>query len=557
MKKIMSLILALTLVLSFGSFMASAASTEATDVTTVAPVNYATEAMVKSITSASGTFTTAKLNAVLADDDNDSFKATPATDVNYYLNFSSGIGNITNNTRTVNNVWFMVELSGEQVISAVYVDQWNDRIREYKVYATSNETLAAEIKAASNSNAPTGLSKKGEKHYDHKTDDTRDLICEGEGIIDKLVAEGALVASGNLNGNNTVTTSKNTVVFDNEKRAKYIIFVVEKVPSSSQSNSVTLDQIQLLGSSEKNEINIDQCPKSVINYADKSVYGDVAICTGNEAEKEVNLSKNGSIYSLVDPNSTTMNNSVMDVPTFLLTNTDSSGAKSYTPNSWFAIDLGEVRAVDSIEIYQWKDRLSEVEVYTLTAEGYNQADLNGGNGSTSKVHLSDNFMKNHATLVKTQSIYHTGISSSALNTTADLTTPSIIDFDNTLNTRYILVRASRIVDMNSGIFLRRVMVKSAPIANYENAYPANGIDYTAKFVNKDTAAKKYAIVEAQYNENDEMIANNIKYVDIAPLYTKSFTGNIVKVDGAKTIKVFSWCMSDLAPLETQYTFNVQ
>ena len=302
-----------------------------------------------------------------------------------------------------------------------------------------------------------------------------------------------------------------------------------------------IDYIEILGTNEKNSTEITEFPKVRPNYADKTVYNNVAACSSNTYESQT--SSLGSVDTLVNPDSTVM----MGTHGILF---QMSNEKSSTPYTWFAINLGQVRSINEIDLYQWKDRISEVEVYSLTAEGQSEGDKHGG------LKLSDDFMGKYATYLKTQSIYHYGNSSQPLNTKESLTTPSIINLFENVETQYILIRVSKVVDLNAGVVLCEVHVKGNPVVTYENNFSGNTLNYTTKFVNKAATTKKYAVVTAQYNADDEMIANNIEYVNVDALYSKSFAGTITKVDGAATIKVFSLCVDELSPLETNYTFNV-
>lgn len=547
MKKIMSLLLALTMILSFGSFMASAAPVERTDATPVAPTNYGQvgDATVKGMNGKT-------CSKIFDDADNDTIDT--GTDC-------LSLQNIHNNSRETNNTFFVVKLTNEQYVSALAIDQYKSRIKKYRIFATADEELGEEVFAAAANDM--GLTEYGKVHKikglvegttnKYEVKETISYNDENEVYtIDKLYAADALVASGTLTPDDAVTTEKNIFYFNEPVKAKYIIFVVDS--TLNMSYGTPIDCIEVLGMSEKNSTDITQYPKqsSNVNYADQLVFPAVKICSANKAEEE--LTKYGDVDVLVNPNNNTIVNAITYAPTFLLWNTNENGDKAKNPYSWFAIDLGEVRSFDTIQIYQCNDRLSEIEIYTLTETGYNKVDSNGG------LHLSETFMSNaeNLTFVQTSSVYHTGSASSPLNTGETLTTPSNFKLDNVIQAQYVLVRVSGLVNANNGAYIRRVMVKdSTPIASYENAYVEGGIDYTAKFVNDSDATKQYALVTAQYNEAGEMIAHSVEYVNVAPLYAKSFAGKVTKVDTAKQIKVFSVCLTDLTPLETQYTFNIQ
>jgi len=324
MKKIMSLLLALTMILSFGSFMAFAAVTEATNVTTIEPPNYAV----------SGT-TVRQMGSeikatILVDDDN------ATMDADGYVSVMA----IKSSSRDSKNTWFIVKLPEVQKVSAIVIDQWKKRIAKYKVFATSNETLGEEIYA--NHGSTEGLSAD---------------------IISSLNNEGALVASGTLaTDHNTVATNgKDTIVFDSEKNAKYIVFLIES--TSNDYNGLMLDYIEVLGNSAKNKTEFAQFPETSINYADKSVYPSVtAIRTSAVADGATN----GYTDTLVNPNSTDTTTS-FGIATVI----PSLASSSVTyKNSWFGIDLGTERTFDKIDIYQYNNRMKTVGVYSATAEQF-------------------------------------------------------------------------------------------------------------------------------------------------------------------------------------------
>jgi len=506
MKKIMSLLLALTMILSFGSFMAFAAVTEATNVTTIEPPNYAV----------SGT-TVRQMGSeikatILVDDDN------ATMDADGYVSVMA----IKSSSRDSKNTWFIVKLPEVQKVSAIVIDQWKKRIAKYKVFATSNETLGEEIYA--NHGSTEGLSAD---------------------IISSLNNEGALVASGTLaTDHNTVATNgKDTIVFDSEKNAKYIVFLIES--TSNDYNGLMLDYIEVLGNSAKNKTEFAQFPETSINYADKSVYPSVtAIRTSAVADGATN----GYTDTLVNPNSTDTTTS-FGIATVI----PSLASSSVTyKNSWFGIDLGTERTFDKIDIYQYNNRMKTVGVYSATAEQFAAAQADDKE-------LDDSIISG-LTLLKTGDVSIAGKAASEVlgNSKGALTTPGTINLESEKQARYLIFVVTESLSKYNGMPIVEVHVLgSEPSIQQTNAYPADGLDYTVKFVNDGAIAKKYAIVEAQYNEAGVMIASNIKYVNIDPLYAKSFAGEIEKVEDAKTIKVFSWCLDELKPLETEYTFNVQ
>ena len=518
MKKIMSLILALTLILTFGSFMASAATTEATNATTVAPINYASASGV-TIRTINGNLTSTNTNAILTDDDNSSF-----TNSNY-ATYAPSVGALKNSKRTLDNIYLMVTLPQEQPVYAVVLDQWKARIDEYRVFATSNEAIAQQVNALATDTA----------------------LSEGDnGIIDQLIADGALVASGDLNGDNADSTAKNTIVFNNEKKAKYIIFVIDSVPAATLSAGAgtIIDYIAVLGKPEKHTTDFAQFPEAYTNYANKSLYPSVtAIRTSAVAEGATN----GYTDTLVNPNSTDTTTS-FGIATVI----PSLASSSVTyKNSWFGIDLGTERTFDKIDIYQYNNRMKTVGVYSATAEQFAAAQADDKE-------LDDSIISG-LTLLKTGDVSIAGKAASEVlgNSKGALTTPGTINLESEKQARYLIFVVTESLSKYNGMPIVEVHVLgSEPSIQQTNAYPADGLDYTVKFANDGAIAKKYALIEAQYNDDDELISSNIKYVNIDPVYAKSFTGKITKQGDASKIKVFAWCLDDLTPVSTEYIFNV-
>lgn len=505
MKKIMSLILALTLILSFGSLAAQAAATEATNVTTVAPVNYAVSG---TTVRQMGSETKA---TILVDDDN------ATMDADGYVSVMA----IKSSSRDSKNTWFIVKLPEVQKVSAIVIDQWKKRIAKYKVFATSNETLGEEIYA--------------------KHGSTEGLSAD---VISRLNNEGALVASGTLaTDHNTVATNgKDTIVFDSEKNAKYIVFLIES--TSDAYNGLMLDYIEVLGNSAKNKTEFAQFPETSINYANKSVYPSVtAIRTSAVADGAAN----GYTDTLVNPNSTDTTTS------FGIATVISSLASSSVTykNSWFGIDLGTERTFDKIDIYQYNNRMKTVGVYSATAEQFAAAQDDDRD-------LNDSIISG-LTLLKTGDVSIAGKAANDVlnNSKGALTTPGTINLESEAQARYLIFVVTESLNKYSGMPVVEVHVLgSEPSIQQTNAYPADGLDYTVKFANDGAIAKKYALIEAQYNDDDELISSNIKYVNIDPVYAKSFTGKITKQGDASKIKVFAWCLDDLTPVSTEYIFNV-
>ena len=504
----MSLILALTLILSFGSLAAQAAATEATNVTTVAPVNYAV----------SGT-TVRQMGSeikatILVDDDN------ATMDADGYVSVMS----IKSSSRDSKNTWFIVKLPEVQKVSAIVIDQWKKRIAKYKVFATSNTTLGDKIYG--NHGSTEGLSAD---------------------IISSLNNEGALVASGTLaTDHNTVATNgKDTIVFDSEKNAKYIVFLIES--TSNDYNGLMLDYIEVLGNSAKNKTEFAQFPEISINYADKSVYSDVSAIITNTIDEKAN----GKSDTLVNPNSTAISTS-FNLPLTVIPSLQKSGT-TLNNNTWFGIDLGTERTFDTVNIYQYKNRMKTVSVYSATAEQF-------ANAAKDDKELDQAIIDGLTLLKKNVNLSTAGGTSDKTlnNSKTELTTPSTVNLGDEKQARYLIFLVTDCFDKYKGMPVFEVHVLgSEPSIQQTNAYPTGGLDYTVNFVNRNNDTKRYALIEAQYNEAGVMIASNINYVNIDPLYAKSFAGKIEKVDGAKTIKVFSWCLDELKPLETEYTFNVQ
>lgn len=507
MKKIMSLILALTLILSFGSLAAQAAAIEATNVTTVAPVNYAV----------SGT-TVRQMGSeikatILVDDDN------ATMDADGYVSVMA----IKSSSRDSKNTWFIVKLPEVQKVSAIVIDQWKKRIAKYKVFATSNETLGEEIYA--------------------KHGSTEGLSAD---VISRLNNEGALVASGTLaTDHNTVATNgKDTIVFDSEKNAKYIVFLIES--TSNDFNGLMLDYIEVLGNSAKNKTEFEQFPETRINYADKSVYSDVSAIRTNTIDDKAN----GIADTLVNPNSTAISSS-FSLPLTVIPSLQKSGT-TLNNNSWFGIDLGTERTFDTVNIYQYKNRMKTVSVYSATAEQFAKAEKDDKE--------LDQAIIDGLTLLKKNVNLSTagGTSDAPLNNSkTELTTPSTVNLGDEKQARYLIFLVTDCFDKYKGMPVFEVHVLgSEPSIQQTNAYPTDGLDYTVNFVNRNNDTKRYALIEAQYNSNDELISNNIKYVNIDPVYAKSFTGEITKQGDASKIKVFAWCLDDLTPVSTEYIFNV-
>lgn len=233
MRKLMSLILTLTLILSFGNFAAQATDVEAT------LKNYATEGI--TVLEMDG----ANDETLLFTDKDSSEIVIKDGDSMDYRNHTLNVGNIANSSRTTNNTWFMITLPEEQRISAIVIDQWRQNIKNYRVFATTNDDIAAEVRSTQGK----GLSEKGKVHIvkSNNVETSRDEYNDPDTVytIDKLIAEGALVASGNLNGDNTGVEKDETIVFNNEKKAKYIIFVIDTTAKSGSGTYI--DYVEVLG----------------------------------------------------------------------------------------------------------------------------------------------------------------------------------------------------------------------------------------------------------------------------------------------------------------------
>ncbi|MGN1059638.1 MAG: hypothetical protein ACI4QW_04325, partial [Clostridia bacterium] len=211
---------------------------------------------------------------------------------------------------------------------------------------------------------------------------------------------------------------------------------------------------------------------TLINYADKSVFPNVqAFLSAKQS-----TGTNGVADTLVNPNSTATATSFGQVVTVLNSFESTSHKNS---NSWFAIDLGAVRTVNSVEIYQYKNRIKAADVYATSLENIQAAQTRtcAPDGSTCGLiktgsttcgscgfEVSDEVLA-ASTKVGSATFDHGYADSTTLNASREeLTTPSTITFASPVMTQYLLVVVTRPIAINKGmpIWQVKVLGEAAP-----------------------------------------------------------------------------------------------
>jgi len=156
------------------------------------------------------------------------------------------VGCMSNSSgHTTTNSWVIIDLGAEHKVSGLLLDQWKDRFKGYEVYATSNAAVGTELASLEEKDYFMALSGAGESFLNKKTNVTTTF---DSGLLDTLKAENALVASGTLEspaGASAESTVQNTIVFNEQKTARYIILVIRS--SYNNGYSFMLDYVEVYG----------------------------------------------------------------------------------------------------------------------------------------------------------------------------------------------------------------------------------------------------------------------------------------------------------------------
>ncbi len=529
------------------------------------------------------------------------------------------------------NLWFAVDLGAERDIAAIELVQNFAALKDYRVFTTNDTELWNEMYNyyADNENMEDaldhnkepyskrmsyGLSEKGRAPFMYKEGavtsvEDMDNITETsvvpetnkklsvDGIIDKLgdpVASGTVdthageTYNGVLNGPTIVSNGirendvVDTINFP-EHKARYVVFVVDSIYTE---NRLGFWSFRVLGKAD-DKVSIAQYP-SEINYADQTKYSSVTIKRANTKGSINTATGMDTVKYLTYGDPKVMVNSELNyIATGYNSNTaviggngdgtsDTVAEKEFV---WCAIDLGQVRHITDIELYQGRYNMKQVNVYSITQDEYEY--LNSDRWytdypDTSESNNAGRFITSNHDMLKHQNLLG---SFDTRRTDADgtaLATNTYLNLDNDGNrlfpgvsgfnpenvdkldvkdadVQYLLLAIKTI---KNGLLMNYIKVLDSK-ADFEHSMGSNeSLDYTAKLYNgTDNATVQKSVIVAQYGEGDAFISADVQSVDIPKGKGMEVTKNITFDNDAKTVKVFTWSLDGVKPVFDMYTIT--
>ena len=435
----------------------------------------------------------------------------------------ASVGSLISNSRDTKNTWFAIDLGTEYTVSSMVIDQLKDRIKDYRVFATSNSTIYSEITAFP---VNRGLSEKGKVHINKSNGVETDRVEYTEdGIIDKLIAENALVASGTLespNGYNADTAGKQTITFNSTKDARYIIFVVDT--TYREDYGLLMDSVEVMGTAkavtepdqpdngDDDEPNTPVLPTDLVNFAKADTTTAISMNFGNANYTNI----------FTDDSSSTGYMSVGCI----------ENNTWRTSNSWLVLDLGAAYKLSALVIDQWKDRIKNYEVYATTNTSiYNEINgmsdkrmALGGAGESFTDKLTNTTTNFDSGVLDTLKDENTLVASGTFEgANTETNTKNTIAFSEETTARYIILVLRDSYSRSSGFLIDYVEVLGSaasnpqpgpeepdgPIGDVEPGIHINVVDgeivVNGSFEGGTAVGKTYNVVAEIYDEKGTLL----------------------------------------------------
>ena len=438
---------------------------------------------------------------------------------------------VDNDTTTADTVgplsqaWIAIDLGEERSFDEIEIYQKYNRLANVKVHALTE----------------MGWNKAKEWNqfyvFPEIEDNTYATLLKDQEIAHS-VSDG-----GELNAAKDELTTPSTVSMDKVETARYILL-----------------RMSLRATSLVFEIRVKEA-QPTYNYADQNIYPAVTAVS-----KKVDGTYYGKLDCLLRSDykydtlptilgTNAVNDSTNQTVTFprgkdiMYDDDDDETTANVNGFNYVAIDLGAERTFSEIEIYQKKDYIQKIFVYSLTAEGYERAKSNNA------FNIDNETIKEakYSSQLAEKTISAT---SADLNTAKDkLIKPTVVQTGGEKTARYILIRMQ--ASNNFPVYEIRVLGNKAPAVSDVTAYPTGGLNYKAMLNNGSDKTQRLAVISAQYDA-DEMISD-IKFdcVDVPANTVRGFCGNITEPTNGKTVRVYTLNLDTLLPLSQMYAFSAQ
>lgn len=392
---------------------------------------------------------------------------------------------------------FTVDLGAEREIDYIELYQNYNRIKHIDVYAIPSQS---DYNTVSNT-----------------------LVTVGQSFLNKCTFLGDATFNGHGEDAATVINKLDNIsvadkiTFDTKKTARFLLFTVTENYEKTGYKAILLQKLTI---NKKGNIGVNAAK----NWADKTIYSGVN-------GKNPKTSATALIDTLFGVGTTSYDYNVQLEKL-------SSHTNVTTPRSWFAIDLGATRRVDYVELYQYKDRMKDAQLYALTQAGWNSAQSNGN-------HLSDEFIANTSYVEKKlceETFIHTNTTSTELNKLDECNTPDTFYLDEPYEARYLLLTFTSAVDSTAAFLLQKVAVNCI-----DNSW-ANAFEYDIKLFHNSGKSRKIGVFAAQKN-GGMMIDCDLISKDVADLTQVNLYGQKLSIDAdATSIDFIILDMNTLEPL---------
>ncbi len=199
-------------------------------------------------------------------------------------------------------------------------------------------------------------------------------------------------------------------------------------------------------------IGVSASDSEIINWADKTVYSSVSGSCAYDV-KNNKTTMDALFGGVASPLAGSGYNVELDYPKTYSEESNGQGVGT-VPISKFLVDLGEEREIDFIDIYQFKDRITEIKVYEVN-------DVSKFNAAKNiAASITDSFMANYTTLLGEAIFDNGGNAATTLNELGNCNSPDTIQFSETKTAQYLLFTVTQTVSTPgySKILLQKITI---------------------------------------------------------------------------------------------------
>ncbi len=381
---------------------------------------------------------------------------------------------------------FEIDLGAERTIDYIDIYQYKNRITEIKVY----KMTAAQYTTADNGvcyltdNFVNGTTLIGEATFDHGTD------------------------AGLLLNEIDACNTPDRIELNGTQNARYLLLVVTEVVASKN----TMFQLQKITVNKKGTIGVT----AVKNWTDKNTYNSIK----GSCPYDVSNTKNTIDSLFGDADADVVNNlykAEISYPQLYDNN-------STAPMSKILVDLGEERAIDYIDIYQYKDRIKEIKVYKVTnASIFNQA-------NTTNPSASDNFIKTYTELLGEATFDNGGVASTTLNEMDNCIDPDRISFSETKTARYLFIAVTEALE-NQGF--SKILLQKITVNSVADTLDASAFEFDTELFQNSGNTKNISVFAVQ-RSGDVMVDCDVLKTDVANMSQVNLFANKIEIDSTAT-----------------------